>query len=391
MIVTAGRDQLSARQILEQFKKVAGNGRGLLITAAPRAGLQVMQPANVSESLIKAYARDFHAEDAMTWQAILKGKPVRLDDAWTAKELEATPYAQEWLKPNGLAHVVAIPLASPVFDGYPGVAHIGRTAEEGPFTNAEVARLVEAAAALDKRVSAGRGSRNKSCRKAGAAIERPPVRLIILDGNLKPKTPGGTWGELDDRLRNHIVDQGRRRLGQLNGDATYVDRVLLPDSHGDSWPFRVVTFKSYRALGDGAYSIFCLQPDCCEWGTVRPADFQADTELARLLPALRFMHAEFQRGPTLVEIAKTVSLSPFHFHRRFTELLGLTPKQFLLDCQIYQAKADLLARDKELVQIARECGFAHQSHFTSRFKQATGLTPTRWRRVATARNEASDN
>ena len=27
-------------------------------------------------------------------------------------------------------------------------------------------------------------------------------------------------------------------------------------------------------------------------------------------------------------------------------------------------------------------GPPHQSHFTSRFKQATGLTPTRWRRFA---------
>jgi AraC family transcriptional regulator len=35
-----------------------------------------------------------------------------------------------------------------------------------------------------------------------------------------------------------------------------------------------------------------------------------------------------------------------------------------------------------LSEIAKECGFAHQSHFTSRFKQATGLTPTRWRRLA---------
>ena len=31
----------------------------------------------------------------------------------------------------------------------------------------------------------------------------------------------------------------------------------------------------------------------------------------------------------------------------------------------------------EIFRIARDCGFAHQSHFTSRFKQASGLTPTR--------------
>ena len=72
-------------------------------------------------------------------------------------------------------------------------------------------------------------------------------------------------------------------------------------------------------------------------------------------------------------------------------LLGLTPKQFLLDCQIHLAKSELLSGEKELAQIAKDCGFAHQSHFTSRFKQSTGLTPTRWRRMASERYKASDN
>jgi AraC family transcriptional regulator len=50
-----------------------------------------------------------------------------------------------------------------------------------------------------------------------------------------------------------------------------------------------------------------------------------------------------------------------------------------------------MERKVALAEIAAECGFAHQSHFTSRFKQATGLTPTRWRRFATelASEEAS--
>jgi AraC family transcriptional regulator len=109
---------------------------------------------------------------------------------------------------------------------------------------------------------------------------------------------------------------------------------------------------------------------------------QADSEIARLIPALKFMRQEFHRGPTLGEISRQVHLSPFHFHRRFAELLGLTPKHYMLECQITEAKAQLLAARKELSQIAADCGFAHQSHFTSRFKQATGLTPTRWRRLA---------
>ena len=126
-----------------------------------------------------------------------------------------------------------------------------------------------------------------------------------------------------------------------------------------------------------------VQPDCLDWSTVKSADLQADPELSRLMPAVRFMHAEYSRGPTLTEIAQQVKLSPFHFHRRFTELLGMTPKQYMLACQINQAKKELLAGEKGLATIAKDCGFAHQSHFTSRFKQATGLTPTRWRKVGT--------
>ena len=72
-----------------------------------------------------------------------------------------------------------------------------------------------------------------------------------------------------------------------------------------------------------------------------PVDFQADSELARLIPALKFMEDEFRRGPSLVEIAHTSHLSPFHFHRRFTELLGLTPKHFMLECRSKNANACL--------------------------------------------------
>jgi len=394
---TSGRDVLSARQILEQFKKAFGASpvRTMLITVAPRAGLQIMQPANVSESLIKSYAKEYHAEDRLSWQAILRGKPTRLADAWPdAEKLNATPYALEWLRPNELTSVVAVPLQSPVFEGYPGVVHVGRTADEGNFTNADLAKLAEVAAGIDKRISAARGGKASKGKRGSAnnlMLSRPAARFVIVDPSLKPKVFGGaSWSELDDRLQIQIVDHAKRRLNQVSGEPL-VDRILLHDSHGDSWPFRIVTFKRYPALGDGPVSMICLGPDSNEWAAVRPADFQADAELARLLPAIKFMQQEFPKGPTLVDISKQVDLSPFHFHRRFTELLGLTPKQYLLDCQIHQAKTDLLAREKELVQIAKECGFAHQSHFTSRFKQATGLTPTRWRRMATAKVQASSN
>lgn len=348
-----------------------------------------MQPSTVPETLVKSYGTALHAEDRLTWQSILKRKPQRVGDCWSNKELESSRYFQEWLQPMGLAHAVSVPLASPILAGYPGAAHLCRTAEQGEFNTSEVQSLSQVVAQFDERVASARANRKPCAIIPG--IERPRNRFIILDQSFRAKSPGGGTLDLDDRFRQQMVDHARRRLQHLNGDGFVADRIMLADAHGDRWAYRAVTFKSYPALGEGSFSFFCLQPDCGEWTVLRPADFQADAELSRLIPALRFMQQEFHRGPTLVDIAKTVHLSPFHFHRRFTELLGLTPKQFLLDCQIALAKTELLSGEKELVQIAKECGFAHQSHFTSRFKQAAGFTPTRWRKMALARQANSEN
>jgi AraC-like DNA-binding protein len=380
---------VNLKQLLDQLKKAVPAAQGLVITTVPRGGLQVMQPSSAPETVVKAYNTSLHSEDRLTWQSILKRKPQRIHDCWTNKELDASSYSREWLQLMSLAHTVALPLASPVLDGYPGAVHLCRTAEQGDFTSLEIQTLAHATAQFDDRVATLRANRRPCAIVPG--VQRPRIRFTILDQNFKPKNPGGTSSDIDDTLRQQMVDHARRRLQHLNGDGFLADRLMLADSHGDRWPYRAVTFKAYPALGDGPFSFFCLQPDCGEWGVLKPADFQADAELSRLIPALRYMQQEFQRGPTLVDIARTVHLSPFHFHRRFTELLGLTPKQFLLDCQIALAKTELLGGEKELVQIARECGFAHQSHFTSRFKQATGFTPTRWRKMALARQVASEN
>ena len=380
-----------ARQLLDQLKKTVPSAQGLVVTTVPRGGLQVMQPSSVSDSLVKAYSAALHTEDKLTWQTILKHKPQRVGDVWNAKELESTGYYREWLQPMGLAHALAVPLASPVLEGYPGAVHLCRTAEGGEFSASEVQKVTEITSQFDERFAATRATRRNACGPQIPGAWRPDVRFTILDANLRPKSPSGSPSDLDERFREQMLEQAKRRLHHLNGDGSVADRVLLADSHGDRWPFRLVTFKRYPALGEGPFNFFCLQPDCCEWGILKATDFQADAELARLIPALRYMQQEFDRGPTLVDIAKTVHLSPFHFHRRFSELLGLTPKQFLLDCQIHRAKSELLSGEKELATIAKECGFAHQSHFTSRFKQATGMTPTRWRRMALARREASEN
>lgn len=379
LLRAAKGDALPYRQFFEQLAHVVAMSQGLIVTTLPRGSLQIAQPPRLSEELLRPYAKRFHAEDRPTWQAIIRRKAVRARDCWSATEFENSIYCREFLRANGFEHAAIAPLSAPVLEGYPGALHLYRSEDLGPFADPEMARIEAVARELDETIARTRAGRRAGATR-GAAAELP-LRQFIFDQQLNLILPRGEERSVDDRLRQNMLEYARFRLGHVNGKAIESDRVSLPDSRGTLLHFRVVIHRAYPAIGEGPFVFFCLQPPTGDWSALRPVDFQADSDVARLVPALRFMRDHYQRGPTLTEIARNVNLSPFHFHRRFTELFGITPKHFMLDCQIEQAKSDLLSRAKELAKIASSCGFAHQSHFTSRFKQATGLTPTRWRRM----------
>ena len=370
------------RQLLDAAAKEIPLAEAMIVTTLPRESLQIAQPAKVSEGILKPYGKGLHAEDRLTWGAVLRRRVVTGEEAFKEGSFENSRYMKELLALNQLRYAVAAPLNSPILEGFAGALHLYRTAEQGPFTHAQIEKVRGYAEQIDELSERTRkGRREKGPCPMTTLAPRPPARQFVFDEKLREMSADPSFEMLDARIRQQLLDHAKTRFGQLSGEVTS-DRLQVPSSRGDLWTFRVVTYKTYPALGHGKFVIFSLVPNCCEWAVVRATDFQADAELSRLIPALRFMQTEYKRSPTLNEIAKTVHLSPFHFHRRFAELLGLTPKHFLLECQIHEAKVQLLARKKDLAQIATDCGFAHQSHFTSRFKQATGLTPTRWRRAA---------
>lgn len=378
-------EQLSFRQLLDLLGKTVVFSDALIVSLLPRGTLQAVQPQRASEALTRAYAREFHLHDHLSWQAMREQSAVRLTEQDSDR-----PLASRLLAAIGLKYAVAVPLRGPVLPGYGGALHLYRTVEQGDFDDAELEVLMDLARRIDEAVDVSRELRQTTVGSGElAGTSGAASRAYFFDGEGQFITLGETM-PLDDRLQWAMQQEARQRLQRQGPEDISGDRILLADATGDFRTFRVVTYKQYPAMGEGQFVAFFLLPDCNEWGMVRSSDFVADAEVARLVPAMRFMQQEFHRSPTLVEIAKTVHLSPFHFHRRFSELLGLTPKHFLLDCQIFAAKRDLLAGQKELATIASECGFAHQSHFTSRFKQATGLTPTRWRRMAIDRQNPNN-
>ncbi len=360
---------------------------GVLVSTLPRGGVQIIQPQRVHESMVKQYAKDFAGEDRALWSALKKKRGVAASSCWTPEELKGSRFVQHLLRPLGLAWTAAAHVQSPVFPGYHGAIWLGRTQEQGDFTPQQLNQIQAFASDLGNATAQVRVNRTPKTPDAArfSWMKGISSKVFIFDEKLKQHLPAENPVGLDGVLHDHMIQHARRQFDAKKNNYVLEDRALLPDSEGDNWIFHVRHVQAIPALGEGEFIVLSLQPEYGDWLTLSNTDFQADPELSRLVPAVKFMQREYKTSPTLQDVAKQVHLSPFHFHRRFTEMMGLTPKHFLLECQIHEAKLSLVG-NKELPQIATDCGFAHQSHFTSRFKQTTGLTPTRWKRMALRRN-----
>lgn len=343
----------------------------VVLSTLPRGGLQVCRRLHLHEGLIRRYHADNHAFDALAWKAIRNGfaAPDPVDTRLPYPPETDSPLAYGWVT------VLAVRVDAPVFAGYPGVVLIMRRKQSkagvlvNPSDDAdEVRRLFRTHV------------QNKS--------EPLPARLTSLyafDKNGQCILGDDSLTLLDPYASAQIRDLVTRQLAQDEPISPIGGRTCVGSASGVLTPVELTAFDQYPALTDGRVVFVAIHPVYDDWAQLTPEMFEADIELSRLTQAVKYMVEHFPEGPTLDQVARSVQLSQFHFHRRFTDMFGITPKHMLFGLQIDLAKRLLAKADMELSEIANACGFAHQSHFTSRFKQGAGITPTRWYRMMARR------
>lgn len=72
----------------------------------------------------------------------------------------------------------------------------------------------------------------------------------------------------------------------------------------------------------------------------------------------------------------------FQFLRGFSEAFGLTPHAFVAEWRLQRARRIAKDPSVSLAEAAAAAGYASQSHMGASFKRALGLTPLRWRELA---------
>jgi AraC family transcriptional regulator len=82
---------------------------------------------------------------------------------------------------------------------------------------------------------------------------------------------------------------------------------------------------------------------------------------------------------TIATLAALIPMSQFHFARAFKAAVGEPPHRYIMQRRMERAKVLLSVTRLSVAEISYQTGFANQSHFTTQFRKAIGLTPKQFR------------
>jgi AraC family transcriptional regulator len=99
----------------------------------------------------------------------------------------------------------------------------------------------------------------------------------------------------------------------------------------------------------------------------------------RLQQAIDYIEAHLDEKLSLDAIATELNLSVHYFCEIFTQSTGMPPCKYVLQQRVERAKQLLKQSDQPLTEIALDCGFANQSHFSRHFTKLAGIAPKKYR------------
>jgi AraC family transcriptional regulator len=124
-----------------------------------------------------------------------------------------------------------------------------------------------------------------------------------------------------------------------------------------------------------------LLQNYCDSGICAPTESPAHgLDHIRLRRVLDYIAANIADDITLVNLAGIAGYSAFHFARKFTLAMGISPGRYISNIRLENALTELPAGKLPLAEIALNAHFSSQASFTRAFHRATGTTPKEYQR-----------
>lgn len=108
-----------------------------------------------------------------------------------------------------------------------------------------------------------------------------------------------------------------------------------------------------------------------------------------IAPALHYIRTNYMMDFPMDKLAEICNLSPTHFRRLFTSIMGFGPLEYLHRIRITHATTMLRTTEQPILDISEDVGFHSISSFNRHFSEIVGMTPSNYRKHLTLTGDRS--
>ncbi len=103
--------------------------------------------------------------------------------------------------------------------------------------------------------------------------------------------------------------------------------------------------------------------------------------IEKILPAAEYAEENYSKKIHLDELCKMMNIDKFYFCKLFKKATGAGFSDYVNYLRIYNAEKLLLSTDKNISEIAYQCGFNSIQYFNRQFKMLKGCSPREFRNI----------
>ena len=106
---------------------------------------------------------------------------------------------------------------------------------------------------------------------------------------------------------------------------------------------------------------------------------EISTSLNEIRKAINYIKMNYSQNITLQQLANIANMSKEYFCRKFRDITGVSPIQYLTQIRIENSCLQLKNTDIGIGEIAMNCGFSSCSYYSETFKKHLACTPKEYR------------
>lgn len=126
------------------------------------------------------------------------------------------------------------------------------------------------------------------------------------------------------------------------------------------------------------------------YGHIEYCQNKLSEEEARIRPVYAYIDQHYAEEISVEILAQLIPLSKSYFMSCFKRITGTSIVTYITQIRIRNACEMLLNSNKQVVQIALECGFNNLSNFNRQFKKHAGCSPSKYRSTYSSSKESTD-